>query len=1016
MNSRPAHDETVGYRLFAGLARGIIRHPWYPVIFWVALLVVVVPFLPLLGSVTTNSSQTVPSSAPSSIANAEFARLFPNEAGGSASILLFTGPNLTSRPAQDAIQNVTRALLADRSLQDVASVSSVYTSYASYLAGQAEIAAGAIRGADAGADGLTTAINGSAALLWGTPSLFVSNWEAAIANTSEPPSFWNPQVLAETDAELGNNSPAIAVLSAFYAGAGGSGAGFNGSAACAADPAQVVACSEALVHSQVAPLVPTLFPTPSAQGLADAVLAHLAIGNSTDWPDVRATASSLLGPEIGQPVGWVETVWTEFPGTAPSATSALAWANATEANVTLWTEPLPVPYALLSQFVNPAGTASIVSVGYTVSDAYTNASGGQPVFADYPKIDARAASVLAASDPSRSISYVQTGGGPLDLFTQTAVNSTLALVLPLTVGLLLLIAMLYFRSPITPLVTFAGLGIALVLALGGTILIGKLVGAVDTTSLTLEEVFVLGVGTDYSIFLVARYREERVHGSSPDEAIVNSVAWAGQSVATSGSTAIIATLALTFSGVALLAQWGSVLSLAILITILMSLTLVPAFLKILGGRIFWPTSGARFERHARRSADGVRKETTYFYRVGRLTQRRPVLVVVVLLLVSLPLVYLALNVPLAYDFYGQLPAGHPATDGLQSLYTHYGDGFATPSFALVTFSSPLVVGNHSNATEFADVAALTSRAENTSGIASVASPIGPDGAPLSEWVNLSSLALAPQENLLGTLPGFVGTDGRTVVLTLVPTSTGLSSEAVNSVRAVESTFAGFTSSHPEVTAIAYGGGAPTIGDLADETAHATLILLIAVTVGLLLVLVAVLRTWIIAVMAIATIGLSISWAWAITYLVFQELLGFPLFFYVRTILFLLILGLGIDYNIFVLSRVREERLRGRTSSEAVVTAVGRTGGIITAAAIILASAFGALMIGEFTLIRAIGFSVAVAVVLDAMVVRTYLVPAFLQLLGDRAWSMTGRRRPTESLPGPTEPVEGPSPAVGDATP
>jgi RND superfamily putative drug exporter len=270
---------------------------------------------------------------------------------------------------------------------------------------------------------------------------------------------------------------------------------------------------------------------------------------------------------------------------------------------------------------------------------------------------------------------------------------------------------------------------------------------------------------------------------------------------------------------------------------------------------------------------------------------------------------------------------------------------------------------------------------------------------------------------LGTLGGFVGTDGRTVVLTLVPTSTGLSSEAVNSVHAVESSFAAFTPSHPEVTAIAYGGGAPTIGDLADETAHATLILLIAVTVGLLVVLVAVLRTWIIAVMAVATIGLSISWAWAITYLVFQQILGFPLFFYVRTILFLLILGLGIDYNIFVLSRVREERLKGRTSSEAVVAAVGRTGGIITAAAIILASAFGALMIGEFTLIRAIGFSVAVAVILDAMVVRTYLVPAVLQLLGDRAWSLTGRRAASQGAPSTPPSAEGPSATPGgDPTP
>jgi putative drug exporter of the RND superfamily len=236
---------------------------------------------------------------------------------------------------------------------------------------------------------------------------------------------------------------------------------------------------------------------------------------------------------------------------------------------------------------------------------------------------------------------------------------------------------------------------------------------------------------------------------------------------------------------------------------------------------------------------------------------------------------------------------------------------------------------------------------------------------------------------------------------------------VNAVNSVRSAFSTFSASHSDVRSISFGGGAPTIDDLANETNTATEYLVIAVSIGLLLVLLIVLRSWIIALMAIATIGISISWAWAITYLVFQELLGFPLFFYVRTILFILILGLGIDYNIFVLTRVREERVKGRSAGEAAVEAVGRTGGIITAAAVILASAFAALMVGEFTLIRAIGFSVAVAVILDAMVVRTYLVPASLQLLGERVWSLSGRRpkAPVVATAGPTVPSTEPAAEV-----
>ncbi|HLM70158.1 MAG TPA: MMPL family transporter, partial [Thermoplasmata archaeon] len=553
--------------------------------------------------------------------------------------------------------------------------------------------------------------------------------------------------------------------------------------------------------------------------------------------------------------------------------------------------------------------------------------------------------------------------------------------------------------PVTPLLTFAGLGIALVLGLGTTVLVGTVVWHVDSSALALEEVFVLGIGTDYAIFLVARYREELVRGRSSDAALVTAVTWAGKSVATSGSVAILAMVALTFSGVALIAQWGSVLSLAVFITLALSLTLIPAFLKLLGPRILWPNTRERFQRQSAKLSKRLAREETYFYRAGRATQRRPWTFVAILMGISVPLVLLAVSAPVAYDFYGQLPSGQPATDGLAQLGSHFGDGFAVPSFALVTFAQPLVAGgNVTNPAEFTDVAALTNRAGATAGIAAVQSPVGPFGTTLANWLNLSTLPPATRANLLASLSHFVGTDGRTVLVNLQPSATGLSLAAVTAVDAVKSSFGAFATDHPEIVATSYGGGAPTINDLAQQTLNATVFLVSAVTLGLIVVLLVVLRSLVIALMGVSTIALSIAWAWAVSYLVFQQLLGFPLFFYVRTILFILVLGLGIDYTIFLLTRISEERDRGRTSSESAVEGVARTGGIITAAAIILASAFAALTAGSFILIRAIGFSVAVAVILDAMVVRTYMVPAFLQTWGDRAWTWFGQRpkSPTEA--------------------
>ena len=152
------------------------------------------------------------------------------------------------------------------------------------------------------------------------------------------------------------------------------------------------------------------------------------------------------------------------------------------------------------------------------------------MYADVDRINQVVPGILSASDPTHSLSFSQTGGPALDENENQVLSASLAIVLPITVSVLILITMLYFRSPIAPLFTFAGIAIALVLGLGGTVLIGTLVTHVDSTALTLVETFVLGVGTDYSVFIVARYREELINGRAPKEAVVTSLTWAGQSV------------------------------------------------------------------------------------------------------------------------------------------------------------------------------------------------------------------------------------------------------------------------------------------------------------------------------------------------------------------------------------------------------------------------------------------------------------------------------------------------------
>jgi RND superfamily putative drug exporter len=1006
-----------GGRAFQRLGRGIVRHPWYPILFWVVLFLVSLPLLAHLSDATQNSASNVPSSAPSSQASAELARLFPGASAPSSSLLLFTGTNITGLAGEGSVLAATSAISNDPKLTHIASVDSLYTGYQQFLVGETEMALAALAPALAGPLPTASVPSLDAPVLWGPASSFLHHWLSLEANrTSGSASQSNPPAYLQTAAELRllpapTNATELQILEAFYNGTAGAPWGFNGSSTfggagdCARSPANVTNCTTATARSTGLALLASTGGSGgagSSRTVVDAaLLSQLGLANFSDPAAQREVTVSLVAEASGVPGPWIARVWAEFPSPNASAASVSSWTR-TVAEGPVAQYPLPIPFALERGFVSEDGAATLVFVTYDVDDSLTTAGGHEPIFDDVAEIDRVVPPAVRSAAPGGEVTFVQTGPAALDATENSVLARNLAIVLPLTLIILFAITLLYFRAPVAPLVTFGGLGIALGLGLAGLVGLSMIFGKVDSTAITLENTFVLGVGTDYSIFLAARYREELRKGADPAEAVVTAVTWAGQSIATSGGTAVLATLALAFSGVGLLAQWGETLSLAVLITVLVALTLVPAILALLGPRVFWPEVGERARRHAEAFAERHREERTYFFRAARLAQRRPHAVVGIILLASIPLVYVAVTAPLSYDFYQQLPDRPGASEGLTALSDHFGAGAAFPTELLATFRQPLMGPAGPNVTEFVDLSSLTDLLGATEGVASVDSPVGPYGATLSQWLSYGNATPAERAGLSAVLANFVGTDGATVLITVVPNASGLSAEAVALLSTLQGVVGGFASSHPELSAYRFGGGAASTSDLASQTALATQRMILAVSIGLMIVLFVVLRSVLIAPMAVATIGLSIGWAWGLTQLVFGRLFGLPLFFFVPTVLFILILGLGIDYNIFLLTRVREERLRGRSSREAAIQAVASTGGIITAAAVILAGAFAALTAGDFVLLKAIGFSVAAAVILDAMVVRTYLVPASLQLLGDRTWTLFPGRE-TGSTPGPSSP-------------
>jgi len=671
-------------------------------------------------------------------------------------------------------------------------------------------------------------------------------------------------------------------------------------------------------------------------------------------------------------------------GATPAA--AQYQANQTLWSYTLFTYPVPIPPAILQNFISPDNRVMIVLVSFSKSPGSFGSANTDPILKNVVIMRSIIAE-LKASDGGPSQTYV-TGDLATTADSSLGSEKDLGLIEPVTIGAILILAGLFFFAIATPFVPLTIVGLALTITEGGLYLIGKYIIPIQDTTTTFLFTIMLGVGTDYSIFLMARYREERVEGHDRAEAVQTSVTWSGESIATSATTVIIAFGAMTISSFTLLRSIGVGLGFGVLIALLVSLTLIPSFILIAGDRIFWPRSGKRFENYATKARKKRSERPGYFRRAAGFSVRRPALVLGLTLLISIPAIYISLTGVTSYDFTAGLTHAE-SVDGLSVLEKSFGAGQIGPTQVIVQF--PVSILTNGNLTQGAQ-ANLENLSWNISGLSNVerlTGPTRPDGLPV-DATNMTDLT--PQQRL--AILGSIGSDSRTALVTVLFVEepfTPKSLDTVNQIRRLVTSLQRSDASLAQDTILVGGASASTL-DFSNETVSQFNTMRILTVAAIFLVLLVVLGSYPLAITGILSIGLSITWAYAATLLFFNNVLQSGVLFIIPLVLFLLLYGIGMDYNIFILTRIREEAQKGKETRQAVVDAVDRTGGIITALGLILAGALGSLLLSSNRLLQGFGFAIALAVVLDAMVVRTYLVPAIMSVLGQRAWWGPNRLR------------------------
>jgi RND superfamily putative drug exporter len=572
--------------------------------------------------------------------------------------------------------------------------------------------------------------------------------------------------------------------------------------------------------------------------------------------------------------------------------------------------------------VSADGLTALVTVQYDVPvTSFERAEG----------LDALEGATEAAVDAGYQVEY----GGPVPENVQEIGGR--AEMLGLAAALLILL--LAFGALVAATLPLAIALMGLVTGVGGITLLAAFTD-VSTNAPTLATMVGLGVGIDYALFVVTRHREGLAEGLSVPEAAGRANATAGQSVVFAGGTVLLALAGLQFSGIPDFATMGYATGLVVLVTMFAAVTLLPALLGLLKLRVY-----------SRRSRRTGRLESTMSHspaaaRFAGMVGRRPVR-----WLAGSTLALVALSLPALGMQIGQSDAGNEAvTTTARAAYDLVADAFGPGT------NGPLLVG--------VDLEA-----------------VGGEGR-LGGLV--SDVAATPNVALVGN--PVISPDGSTAVLTVIP-ETGPQDPATTDL--VSDLRAGVLPDGAGIT-----GWTAAMVDLTDLMGE-RLWLVIAVVIGMsLLLLTVVFRSVVVPVKAAAVNLLSIGAAYGVMTLAFQTELGarllglpgeVPIAAYVPVLMFAVLFGLSMDYEVFLLSRVREEYRRTGDSRESVVTGLASTARVITSAALIMVAVFLGFAFDPSVVIKMIGVGMAAAIAIDATLIRLVVVPATMALLGRATW-------------------------------
>lgn len=592
-------------------------------------------------------------------------------------------------------------------------------------------------------------------------------------------------------------------------------------------------------------------------------------------------------------------------------------------------------------------------------------------------------------------------------------NTDLPLLLT-TIGLVLVLLILLYRSPLLALYPLLAVGWAMQIA---NALVGLAAQAgwfgVSQQATSIMTVLLFGAGTDYTIFIASRFREELMHTEDKYLAMRQTMRAVGEAITSSAGTVILALLTLIFATIGLYSSLGPTLAIAIVVMLLAGLTLAPALLVLVGRVAFWPLM-PRFQTEPASKVDAPRG---FWGHLGQWTARHRKLAVMGSTLLLVVMALGNIGTEPTFNFLTAFRAQTDSGSGYTVLQDHYPAGTLAPTTVLLQFH-----GSDKDAyQQFVLLDDVTAALQQVNGVATVEGPTRPAGQtsttdPAALQKEIDSLPLSLREAIRnGTASGlptcqgahcpppdfkmlaaieaygatisYISPDNTTVQLSVVFKTDPYALHTIDEISSLRSAVnQALDTDHASGSVTVHlAGQTSLLADTLGYNQRDTLLLVPVVLLLVGLILGLLLRSIVAAVYLLAAVTLNFLATIGICSFFFLHIQGQDGFNYaIPLYTFIFLVALGADYTIFLMSRVREEGQR-RGLEAGVPFAVSRTGGVITSAGLILAGTFAALTSLPLNILYQFGICVAVGILLDTFVVRGLLVPGLVLLLGKWNW-------------------------------